>query len=287
MAKKKAKKKAKKIPVKKPVLAPALSKPKVLVYDIETAPILGYVWGLWENNVGLNQIFADWHILSWSAKWLHDSADKIMYMDQRNAKNLEDDKVILQGIWDLLDEADIVITQNGKSFDQKKLNARFILNGFKPPSSYRHIDTKQIASKHFKFTSNKLAYMTEELNTVYKKLEHSNFPGFDMWRECMKGNIEAFKEMEIYNKHDVLALEELYNKLIPWDDSINFNLYHDSLDHICKCGSTSFIKNGFYYTSAGKYQKHKCKQCGAETRSKENLFTKEKRAALQPSTMRT
>ena len=33
-----------------------MSKPKVLVFDIETAPMLGYVWGLWENNVALNQV---------------------------------------------------------------------------------------------------------------------------------------------------------------------------------------------------------------------------------------
>lgn len=282
------KSKSKKVKAKAEVAVVALqTKPKVLVYDIETAPILGYVWGLWENNVGLNQIFADWHILSWSAKWLDDPAEKIMYMDQRNAKSLEDDKVILKGIWDLLNEADIVITQNGKSFDQKKLNARFILSGFQPPSSYKHIDTKQIASKHFKFTSNKLAYMTEELNTVYKKLEHAKFPGFDLWKECMKGNIDAFKEMEIYNKHDVLALEELYHKLIPWDNSINFNLYNDDPVNVCKCGSNKSIKNGFFYTNAGKYQKHKCKKCGHETRSKQNLFSKEKRDSLCSSTVRT
>lgn len=285
MAKKKSKKKkVKKAPAPK---APVLARPKVLVYDIETAPLLGYVWGLWENNVSLNQIHSDWHVLSWSAKWLDDPAEKIMYMDQRGAKNIEDDTKILKAIWDLLDEADIVITQNGKSFDQKKLNARFILKGFQPPSSYRHIDTKQIASKHFKFTSNKLEYMTDKLCTKYKKLKHAKFAGFEMWRECLADNLEAWKEMEVYNKHDVLALEELYHKLIPWDDSINFNLYHDSTDHVCKCGSTTFIKNGFYYTSAGKYQKHKCKHCGAETRSKENLFSKEKRATLQPSTVRT
>ena len=92
--------------------------------------------------------------------------------------------------------------------------------------------------------------------------------------------------MEHYNKYDVLSLEELYNKLIPWDTAINFNLYHDDEEHICKCGSTSFIRNGFYYTNAGKFQKHKCKKCGSETRSKENLFSKEKRQALHNGTVR-
>jgi DNA polymerase elongation subunit (family B) len=260
--------------------------PKVLLFDIETAPIIGHVWSLWENNVSLNQIVADWHVLSWSAKWLDDPPSKMMYDDQRGEKSIENDKRLLQGIWNLLDEADVVITQNGKNFDQKKLNARFVINKFQPPSSYKHIDTKQLASRHFGFTSNKLEYMTDKLCTKYKKLKHKEFPGHEMWTECLKGNIKAWKEMEKYNKYDVLSLEELYKVLIPWDSSINFNLYHDEVDHVCKCGSDKFIKNGFYYSSAGKYQKHKCKQCGAEVRSKENLFSKEKRASLKMGTAR-
>jgi hypothetical protein len=265
---------------------PKLTKPKVLIFDIETAPILGHVWSLWENNVALNQVVADWHILSWSAKWLDDPPTKIMYDDQSKEKNIADDKRLLQGIWNLLNEADVVITQNGKNFDQKKLNARFILNKMKPPGTFKHIDTKILASKHFGFTSNKLEYMTDKLCTKYKKLKHKEFPGHEMWVECLAGNPKAWAEMKKYNKYDVLALEELYHIMIPWDNTINFNLYHDENTHVCKCGSTSFHKNGFYYTSAGKFQKHKCKQCGAEHRDKTNLFSKEKRASLTMSTPR-
>ncbi len=258
-----------------------MSKPKVLLLDIETAPIIGYVWGLWDNNLGLNQIKSDWHVLAWAAKWLGDPASKIMYQDQRNAKNVEDDKKILAEIWKLMNEADIIITQNGKSFDAKKLNARFILNGFKPPSSYRHIDTKRIASNKFGFTSNKLEYMTNKLCTKFKKLKHSKFSGFELWSECLKGNIKAWKEMEKYNKYDVLSLEELYNKLQPWDNSINFNVYNDTLDLICACGSTKFHRNGFKYTSVGKYQRYACLNCGSEARDRSNLLSLEKRDSLK------
>ena len=258
--------------------------PKVLIFDIETAPIIAHVWSLWENNVGLNQIVTDWHLLSWSAKWLHDT--NVMYDDQRGAKNIEDDKRLLQGIWNLLDEADVVVTQNGKSFDQKKLNARFIINGFKPPSSYKHIDTKLIAKKHFGFTSNRLEYMTDKLCTKYKKLKHDKFPGHEMWTECLKGNQEAWKEMEKYNKYDVLALEELAGLFMPWDSTINFNLYHDDEEHVCKCGSKENIRNGFYYTNVGKFQRYKCKLCGAETRDRLNLFSKEKKDSLKQGTVR-
>ena len=282
-----AKQKKKRSANKAQLFEPPKDGPKVLLFDIETAPMLGYVWSLWDNNVALNQLHSDWHILSWSAKWLNAPENEVMYMDQRDAKNIEDDSGILSHIWKLLDEADIVITQNGKSFDQKKLNARFLLNKFQPPSSYKHIDTKLLANKHFGFTSSKLEYMTDKLCVKYKKSKHKKFAGFELWRECLAGNIEAWKEMESYNKYDVLSLEELYKIMIPWDSSVNFNLYHDREEHVCKCGSTSFYKNGFYYTSSGKYQKQKCKKCGAETRDKHNLLSKEKRSSLQMGTSRT
>lgn len=261
-------------------------RPKILLLDIETAPIIGYVWGLWENNVALNQIKSDWYVLAWSAKWLDDSPKDVLYCDQRFEENIEDDSLMLTGIWKLLDEADIVITQNGKSFDIKKLNARFILNNMPPPSSFKHIDTKILAQKHFGFTSNKLEYMTDKLCTKYKKRKVRKFIGFELWSECLKGNLAAWDEMKKYNIYDVLSLEELYKRLIVWDNSINFNLY--SRDNVtrCTCGSTNFMKNGYSYTSAGKFQRYYCGDCRSEIRDKENLLSKEKRKSLKTGTSR-
>jgi hypothetical protein len=257
-------------------------KPKILLLDLETAPILGYVWQLFDQNVALNQIHSDWYILSWSAKWLGSPENEVMYMDQRNAKNIEDDSEILKGLWKLVDEASIIITQNGKKFDEKKMNARFILNGFKPTSSFRHIDTLQLAKVRFGFTSNKLEYMTSKLCTKYKKLDHDEFSGFKLWSECLKGNKKAFESMKEYNMYDVLSLEELYLKLRPWDTKHpNLNVYNEDQETFCTCGSLEFDKNGFAYTNTGKFQRYTCKKCGAEVKSKENLLSKEKRKSLK------
>ncbi|CAB4200358.1 COG3359 Predicted exonuclease [uncultured Caudovirales phage] len=253
--------------------------PKVLFFDIEIAPIRAYVWGLFDQNVGLNQIETDWHVLSWSAKWLGDS--EILYADQRGAKNVEDDKYLLKGIWHLLDEADIVVTQNGKKFDVKKLNARFIINGFQPPSSFKHIDTLQLAKKHFGFTSNKLEYLSNTLNAKFKKLVgNREYEGFKLWTECLAGNLKAWKEMERYNKYDVLALEELYNRMIPWDSTVNFSLYREGNEHVCTCGSSRLQKRGYEFTSTGKYQRYQCQECGKWSRGAVNLFTSDKRQSL-------
>lgn len=255
--------------------------PRILIFDIETAPMIVYAWGLWDQNIALNQIKDDWHVLSWAAKWLDDGPTKVMYQDQRNAKNIQDDKKLLEGIHKLLDEADVVITQNGISFDSKKLNARFIMNGMQPPSSYKHIDTLRIARKHFAFTSNKLEYMTDKLCTKYKKLQHGKFPGFSMWKACLAGNKAAWKEMEKYNKYDVLSLEELYHKLSAWEKTINFDAYTDDLTHTCSCGHKQFRNKGYAYTSAGKFHRYQCLKCGKESRGKENLLIKEKRKSMR------
>lgn len=250
------------------------NKPKVLLYDIETSPLLADVWGLWDNNVSLNQIRRDWSVLSWSAKWLDEP--NVMYMDVSGQKDLHADKKILQKMWKLLDEADIVVTQNGKRFDQKKLYARFIQHGMQPPSQARHIDTCQIAKSRFGFTSNKLEYLSEKLNKKYKKLKHNKFPGHELWTQCLARNPKAWKEMEKYNKHDVLALEELYLTMLPWENTVNFVIF----DQKCSCGGSNFRKDGFRYTNSGKYQRVRCDNCGKMYKKFENQLDKNIRKDL-------
>ena len=254
-------------------------RPKVLIYDIETAPMLGYVWSLWDNNVGLNQLHQDWSILSYAAKWL--DGKEIFYDDQRNAKDIHDESKLLKGIWKLLNEADIVITHNGKRFDEKKLNARFLKFGLKPLGKKKHIDTLVIAKREFAFTSNKLEYLTKQFCIKNKKKSHGKFPGFQLWLECLKGNKKAWNEMKDYNIADITSLEELYYKLAPYDNTVNFNLFHDREVTFCTCGHNKFSKNGFTYSNSGKYQKYTCKKCSNNIRGKDNLLSKNKRKSLK------
>lgn len=252
-----------------------MSKPRVLLYDIETRPLEVYTWGIYEQNVAPNQIVKDTHLLSWAAKWLGEKC--VMYMDQRKAKDISNDKTIVQGLWDLLDEADIVITQNGISFDQKRVYARFIYHGMTPPSPSKHIDTKRIAKKNFGFTSNGLAYLSENLGDV-KKSEHGKFPGMDLWRECLRGNLAAWREMEKYNKRDVLALEAVYNRLRVWDTSISVAANRDGCRN---CGSHKLQARGYELTAGGKQQRYQCQDCGSWMKSGVNLLSKKESSAIK------
>ncbi len=247
------------------------NKAKVLIVDVETAPLEARIWTMYDPMVGLNQITKDWFLLSFSAKWLGDPASKTMYFDQRNAKVIENDKLLVEKLWKLLDSADIVVGQNSKRFDIKKIQARMVIHKMKPPSPFKQIDTLQIASKKFGFTSKKLEYMTDKLCTKYKKKKHKKFGGMELWNQCLAGNKAAWEEMRIYNRYDVLSTEELYKIFQPWDNTIDFNVYEDDNELRCNCGSDDLEKRGFHYGDAYKYQRYTCRDCGAWFRGRENL----------------
>ena len=257
--------------------------PKILVIDIETAPVLGYVWGLWNNNVALNQIEKDWYILSYSYKWLGD--DTVYYRDQRDVIDIEDDRSLLKDLWNVMSSADIIMAHNGRRFDNKKIRARMVLNGMTPPSSYRVIDTLEIAKQEFAFTSNKLEYLTDRLCVKNQKLKHKNYPGFELWTACMKRDIKAFDEMKEYNIADVLALEELFYILAPWSHRLpSLDVYHlDGKNH-CYCGSTEFEHIGYHYTNVSIFNKYKCNNCGSEKRDRTNIINKSDRKTIMVNT---
>jgi len=255
------------------------NKPKVLFLDIETKPILAWVWGLFDQNIALNQIEEDWCIISVAAKWLDQK--EVMQWDLRKGITPKNEKAMLKNIWKLLDEADIVVGKNSKSFDIKKLNEQFLKYGLGQPSPFRQEDTLSMSKKHFSPTSHKLEYRSKSLNKQYKKLEHSKYPGFSLWTACIKGDQKAWEEMATYNKFDVLSTKEYYKILQPWSSTINFNVYNDQLVNKCNCGSPRLQKRGFGYTNNSKVQRFQCTSCGSWMQSKINLLAKDKRKAIK------
>lgn len=246
---------------------------KILFVDIETAPIKAAMWSMWQQGVGLNQIDSDWYILSFCAKFAH--SDEIIYKDLRGVVDQEDDSELMEMLFDLLNEATIVVAHNGRKFDVKKINARLILNGLPKPSHYRVVDTLEIAKRQFAMTSNKLEYLTDKLCQT-KKSKHGKFAGYTLWAECLKDNLEAWQEMKDYNKLDVLSLEELYSVLSSWDDKLpNYDVYVDDV-----LDMSVWEKDGFYYSNLGKYQIYRNRVTGVQRRSRINLLSKEKRQSL-------
>jgi len=253
-------------------------RPKILVFDIETSPLKAYIFAtrLWNTNVNEEQVLSQWFALCWSAKWLFD--DKIISdrLTSKEAKR-EDDSRIVQSMWNLLNEADIVIAHNGDKFDVPNMNTRFIVNGLPPTSPYQTIDTCSIAKRQFGFSHNNLNALAKVFG--FKVKIETNF---ELWKRCVDGEEKALQSMEIYNRRDVETLEEVYMKIRPWIHSHpNLGLYTEATEPICSnCGSRDITKTDkFYYTMTGKYELYLC-ECGAYIRVRTSSLSKEKRKNL-------
>jgi len=240
-----------------------ISPPKILLLDIETTPMEVYVWGLSKNDyISPTFVLKDYNVICYSAKWLFDS--KMMH-DVQTPKEARkrDDKRVTKSIYALMDEADIIIGHNVDRFDDRKLKARFVLNGFPPLSPYRNIDTYKIA-KQFGFSSNKLDYLGK-LIIRRQKIKTD----FDLWKRCLAGDKDALKEMSVYCDGDVALLEDIYLFFRGWMKSHpNLGVWDDSDGESCPvCLSKELEDNGKYMsTNTNLYASKRCKKCGAYSR---------------------
>lgn len=255
--------------------------PKIGLIDIETAPIEARVWGLFDQNVGLNQITQEWAAISFCFKPLAGNRKSIVYMDTSEKADPRDDYELCGKLWEIMHEYDILIAQNGKRFDKKKINARLIMHGFPPPSPTKIEDTMLMARQVAAFTSNKLEWLTEYLSKTQKS-KHKDFPGFELWSECLAGNPKAWAAMKKYNIPDVTTMEQVYLRLRPWvRGHSNVAVYHDDEAMACPvCNSKKVSQNGFSYTNVGKYARYLCGSCGAWSRGRRTLNSINKRKAL-------
>ena len=242
-----------------------LTPPNILVLDVETLPILAYVWGAYEQNLNVDSVVKDWCLLSWSAKWLQSSKVISDVLTPEEAI-LRSDTRISQPLWKLVDKADIIIAHNGRQFDLKKINTRFLFNGLSPPSSYRNIDTLVAARSVFGITMNKQDYIAKFLG-IQRKL-HTEF---QLWVDCDNGNKKALKQMLEYNEHDVEMLEEIYLKIRPWIINHPNLATMAQIDGCPVCMSNDYSEVGIYYTNQNRYTKYGCRNCGASFRSSKSI----------------
>lgn len=237
---------------------------KICTIDIESAPTQAFVWQKWGQNIQDNQVEVDWFMLTWACKDLNGKSYGAKLTPKEALK--EDDSRIVKSLWQVLNDADIVIGHNFDRFDRKKINTRFLLHGLPLPSSYTIIDTVKVARKQFGFHSNKLDFIAQQLG-VGSKLLHE---GFEMWRKCMNGDKEALDNMLKYNLVDVEINEKVYKKLLPFITSHpNLNNFATSTGVVCaNCGSpeSDFEQIGYFHTNSHSYEEIRCKCCGSRMR---------------------
>lgn len=222
---------------------------RITYIDLETSPLLGYAWQMWEANI--LSLEKDSGLLSFAWK-IDDGTTRVVSTREYTERQL------VKMLWKVFDEADIICAHNGDKFDIKVSNKLFLKYKLKPPSPYKTIDTLKIAKKYFRFDSNKLDSLAR-----YLLGEQKVSTDMSLWLDCMAGDTKALLHMEKYCKHDVDIQYRVYQTLKGWHTGHpNANVYNGTTHQCPNCDSNT-QKRGFMYTRTGKYQRYQCTTCGA------------------------
>lgn len=251
--------------------------PKILFLDIETLPMEVYAWDLWNPNSveGIKQRAT---ILSIQYKWQHeDKAHAFSVLNtlfEFNTKTMKaikgkelgktishvrEDKYILWEFRRLLEEADMVVTQNGRKFDIKWIHGVNRIHGMDPLPDTTHFDTLLKCKSKYKLASYKLDYLAKVFNLPQKKAKTS----YVWWVKAAEGDVDSIKRIVKYGIQDVYVLEALYNKIVR-DFPALIKIDH-GIKPVTKCehcGSKKLRSNGFRFTANKKYQRLQCATCG-------------------------
>lgn len=233
-----------------------MNRPRILLIDVESFPNVAFVWGKYQQDV--IRYKQETCLATYAAKWLDE--DGVFGKGLPDYKGYKagsyDDRKLIEDIWKLFDEADIIIAHNGDNFDIKLCQARFIFHGLRPTRPFKTVDTKKATKKVARFNSNKLDDLCSLLENE-KKIKTD----FDLWEGCINGDPGSWALMLKYNKKDILLLEKLYLRLRPWiSNHPNFTVVNRS---ICpKCNSKNVTYRGFMITSTRRYRRFQCNDCG-------------------------
>ncbi len=241
---------------------------KILSIDIETMPNLVYAWQMYGRGndfIPTERLVEPTEMTCFSAKWVEtktDDTEPQFYSTYTHGRG-----GMMRAAFDLLDEADVLLHYNGTTFDEPKMNRELLVDGFWPPSPYKRIDLYRVVKTRFDFPSNKLNYVCKELG-IGQKVEHN---GFELWKQCMANDREAWAKMEEYNKQDVVLNEKLYRVMLPWIPNIP-SYGSDTGEDCCpSCGSYDLVRQGFAYTKTGCFQRFTCSDCHSWSRSSHRL----------------
>ncbi len=231
---------------------------KILLFDIESSPNIGYTWGRYEQTV--IEFIKERQAICISWSWYPDPKVYVLALPDFPGykKNPDSNKALISAFHKEISKADIAIGHNIDKFDDPMVNTDFIVNGLPPPPPHRTIDTLQIARRRFRFNGNRLGDLGSRLG-LGKKVKHW---GFELWRRCLAGDMKAWALMKRYNVGDVRLLRKVYLKLRPWMKN-HPNLSVEDGSRCCPtCRSKDLKPWSWMYTQSGKYQRHICKSCG-------------------------
>ena len=240
--------------------------PRILTIDLERIP--GRVeLDVWEPRdfQRINYVHPDrWTALPrtvcFSAKWY--GAKKVEFVAAWD--NPDDPHHCARRAWQMFDEADWVVTFNGRRADCKWLQSDWAVMGLPRPTPWRDIDLFLVARREFAFESKSLRHLCERLSLPNKDGHYDA----EEAKAAVAGDIKARKALMRYNKQDTIITEAVLDRLRPWLTGINWGLFTGHGSRVCPhCGSALLDRqNGTHAAVTGRYETWRCRACGTLAR---------------------
>jgi len=215
---------------------------KILFFDIESA--------------GVNALRSDLgFVILFGYKWGHEKEAKVIKISKALLKHFDDSELLLKAS-KVFTEADLIVAHYGSIFDRRFIQGRLLINRLSPIPNTKMRDTCMIARSVANFSSNRLKHLAKILDLKHQKLDN-NWP--IAWFKVMQGDLATLDKLAIYCKGDVLVLEELYNRLLPFDNAHPRLVLDRALCGIC---GGKVVYHGIAIMATNSYKRYQCTQCG-------------------------
>jgi uncharacterized protein YprB with RNaseH-like and TPR domain len=229
--------------------------------DIETFPYHGLAWNKYDTT--LMNITSGGEVASVAYKIMGEKTTKVLALCDYDdyVAGSKDDTRLLTDLHKILSSLDYVIAHNGDNFDIKMIRTRILKLDLPPLPPIKTIDTLKVSRRLFRFPSNKLDDLCQELG-IGKKVRHA---GLEMWDACERGDMKEWAMMKKYNKHDVAPLlEQLYYRIRPhMTNHPNFSKQFIQGQHppCPTCGAKNTAFNKYIYNLTSVRRQFQCRVC--------------------------
>ena len=248
-----------------------MSGPRILTIDLERVPGLAEFWQPKTHYINTNSIVSYPRTICYAYKW--NDSPKIHF----EAEWLTSHEEMIRAVFALYDEADAVVTYNGRSFDSRHFASDWAVYDMGVPSPWKEIDLFLAVKKHFGFEVKSLDEVTKRLGLQSKVDKYDP----KVAKAAVAGDVKAQRKIARYNKGDVKITDALHERLRPHLTTVNMALFSSSEETVCqKCGSLDLERRGYAYTDQSKFQQYRCRTCGGWTRDTKSVTRVYSRASV-------
>lgn len=234
-----------------------ITKPRILLFDVETKPVKCWIYRTGKQVIRHNSIVdgEKFDIICLAYKWVGEK--KVTCLDWGREQN---SAKMIEAFAKEVEKADVVLGQNSDSFDIKQVNTQRLLHNQLPIAWPVTEDLRKQVKKHFYVTSSSLEYMAKLLTG-----EGKDRMVFGDWVDIIeRKDPKALEKMKKYCVRDVLKTEEVWKRIQPYvDPRAHRGVINGSGRNSCKsCGSMKIVNNGFKFNLTGKIRRIRCNACG-------------------------